>query len=61
MDRIKIKYSGEDEITAVFSKFDEYIKAETLTDEIIKVSDTSDLSNFVINDRQLWMKNNKKI
>ena len=61
MDRIKIAYSGDDEITDVFIKFDEYIKAETLTDEIIKVSETSELTSFVINDRQVWMKITKNI
>ncbi len=60
MDRIRISYYGDDEMKTVFTKYDEYIKTETLTDEISFVEDSEELTSFVVNNRNIRMKITKK-
>jgi isoleucyl-tRNA synthetase len=55
MDRIIIEYFGDNELQQVFDKYGDYIKNETLAEEINSVSDSSTLSDFVVNDRPVRM------
>jgi isoleucyl-tRNA synthetase len=60
MDRISIEYNGEDNIKEVFEKHCDYIKSETLTDEIEFAVDTAQLNEYDINGNKVWMKITKK-
>ena len=56
MDRIRISYYGNDEMKTVFTKYEEYIKSETLTDDILCVEDSGELTSFVVNNHDVRMK-----
>jgi isoleucyl-tRNA synthetase len=49
MDRIEVRYAGDDEIARVFADFAEYIQAETLADAIVAIPAADDLSQWDIN------------
>lgn len=49
MDRIRIMYRGDDEITQAFTKYQEYIKQETLADTL-EAGDSGDLTEVNLND-----------
>jgi len=57
MDRIKLQYSALEEIQYVFNKFEQYIKTETLANEIILLPDPiSDMLTWDINGREVKFK-----
>ena len=53
-DHIKIYYNGTDVLDGVIELFEDYIKNETLADEIIKKENVSEL--FELNDEQAEIK-----
>ncbi|MCF7920387.1 MAG: isoleucine--tRNA ligase [Candidatus Cloacimonetes bacterium] len=60
MDRINISFQGDENIKEVFGKFEEFIKTETLTDNIRFNLEKTDMKEYDINDNQVWMKITKQ-
>ncbi len=55
MDKIHLFYSGDAEIEKVFKVYEDYIKAETLTETITKVADISDdMTKWDINGKEVY-------
>ncbi|MDD3049851.1 MAG: isoleucine--tRNA ligase [Candidatus Cloacimonetes bacterium] len=56
MDRIRIFYFGDDEITTVFTNFADYIKDETLSNEFIRVEATHpDMKSWDVNGKEVFI------
>ncbi|RJE47110.1 MULTISPECIES: isoleucine--tRNA ligase [unclassified Dehalobacter] len=50
MDRIRIYFDGDDEVTSAIQSYQEYIRVETLAESIEKTSGTADLTKVNLND-----------
>lgn len=50
MDRIRIYFDGDDQVTSAIQSYQEYIKIETLAESIEKTPSTADLTKVNLND-----------
>ncbi|AHF09194.1 MULTISPECIES: isoleucine--tRNA ligase [Dehalobacter] len=50
MDRIRIYFDGDDQVTSAIQSYQEYIKVETLAESIEKTPSTADLTKVNLND-----------
>ncbi|WP_368293176.1 isoleucine--tRNA ligase [Dehalobacter sp. TBBPA1] len=50
MDRIRIYFDGDDQVTSAIQSYQEYIKVETLAESIEKTLSTADLTKVNLND-----------
>ncbi len=55
MDRIAIRWQGDPEIGATLAEHGDFIKSETLCDELLEASPTEDLSEFDINGKKVGL------
>jgi len=56
MDRISVQWYGDEDIALAMKDFFDYIKSETLSEEIIRVTDkTSDMKQYDINGKDVWL------
>ena len=59
MDRISISYCGDEQIDKAIAQYKDYIRSETLADEIVKLDDAS-LPQIDINGKEIGLKVTKK-
>ena len=61
MDRINIFYCGDEDIDSVFSKYADYIMAETLSDSFHKLDcDNEDMTKWDVNGKEVYLSLAKK-
>ena len=61
MDRITVQWYGDEDIALAMQTYSDYIKSETLTDEIERMmEETSELKQYDINGKDVWIAVRKK-
>ncbi|MFO7660765.1 MAG: isoleucine--tRNA ligase [Candidatus Cloacimonadaceae bacterium] len=56
MDRIKVQWYGDEDIALALQEYSDYIKSETLTDELERLTQqTPDLKQIDINGKDVWL------
>ena len=56
LDRIVVEWYGDDDIQAAIDKYNEYIKKETLCDELRRVNSSQNMQVYDINGREVYLK-----
>ncbi len=60
MDRIDVFYNADDELAQVFTTFADFIASDTLTDSFIRQDSNSDMEEYDINGKTLYMRLERK-
>jgi len=61
MDRIQVQWFGDEDIALALQEHSDYIKSETLTDELERLTEqTPDLRQYDINGKDVWLAVRKK-
>ncbi|HQF81805.1 MAG TPA: DUF5915 domain-containing protein, partial [Candidatus Syntrophosphaera thermopropionivorans] len=56
LDRIVVEWYGDDDIQAAIDKYNDYIKKETLSDELRRVNSSQNMQVYDINGREVYLK-----
>jgi len=56
LDRIVVEWYGDDDIQAAIDKYNDYIKKETLCDELRRVNSSQNMQVYDINGKEVYLK-----